>query len=65
MKTKRSSGLKGQQAVSPGQRPGYGDRVIVALKGQKPWTEATPPIHSFAPTGRGCATMPTQGAALG
>ena len=33
MKTKRSSGLKGQQAVSPGQRPGYGDRVIVALKG--------------------------------
>ena len=26
METKRNSGLKGQQAVSPGQRPGYGDR---------------------------------------
>ena len=24
------NGLKGQQAVSPGQRPGYEDRVIVA-----------------------------------
>ena len=50
------NGLKGQQAVSPGQRPGYDDRVIVALKGQKPWTEAMPPTHSFAPTGRGLCT---------
>ena len=60
-----TNGLKGQQAHSPGQRPGYGERVIVALKGQKPWTEAMPPTHSFALTGRGCALMPTQGAALG
>ncbi len=59
------NGLKGQQAISPGQRLGYDDRVIVALKGQKLWTEATPPTYSFALTGRGCALMPTQGAALG
>ena len=65
MGTMRSSGLKGQRDNSPGQRPGYGDRVIVALKGQKPWTEAMPPTYSFAPMGRSCALMPTQGAALG
>ena len=40
--------LKGQQAISPGQRPGYDDMVVFALKGQKLWTEATPPTHSFA-----------------
>ena len=50
------NGLKGQQAVSPGQRPGYDDRIIDALKGQKLWTEATPPTHSFALTGRGLRT---------
>ena len=59
------NGLKGRRAVSPGHRPGYDERAIVALKGQKPWTEAMPPTHSFAPTGRGCALMPTQGDALG
>ena len=48
----QQNGLKGQQAVSPGQRPGYEDGVIIALKGQKPWTEAMPPTDSFAPTGR-------------
>ncbi len=26
-------GLKGQQAISPGQRPGYDDMVVIALKG--------------------------------
>ena len=28
-------GLKGQQANSPGQRPGYGEQTMFALKGQK------------------------------
>ena len=28
-------GLKGQQANSPGHRPGYGESVMLALKGQK------------------------------
>ncbi len=59
------NGLKGQQAHSPGQRPGYRGRATVALKGQKPWTEASPPTNSFALSGRGCAPMPTQGDALG
>ena len=33
----KGNGLKGQQAYSPGQRPGYGnDPVMVAPQGQKP-----------------------------
>ncbi len=33
----RSNGLKGQQALSPGQRPGYKEVDKSALKGQKPY----------------------------
>jgi hypothetical protein len=36
-----------------------------ALKGQKPWTEASPPINSFALSGRWLLSICTQGAALG
>ncbi len=39
----------------PRASPWVAGRVTNALKGQKPWTEALPPTHSFAPTGRGCA----------
>ena len=35
MNTRRSSGLKGQQAGSPGQRPGWMSEGKYALKGQK------------------------------
>ena len=35
MKKYPSSGLKGQQAVSPGQRPGWSDGAKYALQGQK------------------------------
>ena len=37
----RNGGLKGQQALSPGQRPGFLiKRNNVAPKGQKPYTKA-------------------------
>ena len=32
-----TNGLKGQQALSPGQRPGYQQTPTFALKGQKPY----------------------------
>ena len=35
MKATHTNGLKGQQALSPGQRPGYKDVGECALKGQK------------------------------
>jgi len=35
MKVQRSGGLKGQQADSPGQRPGWMSEGKYALKGQK------------------------------
>ena len=35
MKAARSNGLKGQKALSPGQRPGYMEVGKCALKGQK------------------------------
>jgi len=54
-------GLKGQQAHSPGQRPGYVGQATYALKGQKPYIEAMLlPLQ-----GVGCASFVTQGAALG
>jgi len=31
----RTDGLKGQQAISPGQRPGYRECAAIALKGHK------------------------------
>ena len=74
MKAMRSNGLKGQQALSPGQRPGYKDVGKFALrstygrllptgrkKGQKPFL-----VHyAFALSGRWLRTTFTQGAALG
>ena len=57
----RSNGLKGQQALSPGQRPGYKEMGKSALKGQKPFL-----VHyAFALSGRWMHTTFTQGAALG
>ena len=35
MKALYRNGLKGQQALSPGQRPGYNEASKLALKGQK------------------------------
>ena len=61
MKTLRRNGLKGQKALSPGQRPGYKDVGKFALKGQKP----TCRIVAFALTGRWLRTAITQGVALG
>ena len=61
MKAMRSSGLKGQQALSPGQRPGYKEVGKFALKGQKPYL-----VHyAFALSGRWLRTTFTQGDALG
>ena len=61
MKTLRRNGLKGQQALSPGQRPGYKDVGKFALKGQKPYLAN----DAFALSGRWLRTTFTQGAALG
>ena len=61
MKTLRRNGLKGQQALSPGQRPGYKDEGKLALKGQKPILC----YNAFALTGRWLRTSFTQGVALG
>ena len=57
-------GLKGQQAISPGQRPGCRDNPgNSALKGQK---QLTPSINAFALTGRHeYASSFAQGVALG
>ena len=52
---------KGQDANSPGHRPGYRDMVRIALKGQKPYHV----FHAFALTGRKLRTTFTQGVALG
>jgi hypothetical protein len=61
MKTMRRNGLKGQQALSPGHRPGYMGTGKLALKGQKPYLV----VDAFALTGRCLRTASTQGAALG
>ena len=36
-----TDGLKGQQAHSPGHRPGYSGQVVFALKGQKRFSWAS------------------------
>ncbi|MBP3227275.1 MAG: hypothetical protein J6M53_00675 [Bacteroidaceae bacterium] len=54
------NGLKGQQAISPGQRPGEAAHTKFALKGQKHLY-----FNAFALTGRGWADAISQGAALG
>ena len=57
----RKNGLKGQQALSPGQRPGYKEMGKYALKGQKPNL-----VHNaFALSGRWLHATFTQGDALG
>ena len=61
MKTTRSNGLKGQEALSPGHRPGYKEVGKYALKGQK----RTYRLDAFALTGRRLRTTFTQGDALG
>ena len=61
IRIQRRNGLKGQQAGSPGQRPGCKDVGILALKGQKPYL-----VHyAFALSGRGLRIAVTQGDALG
>ena len=59
--TERQGGLKGQQAHSPGQRPGYYGGSSLALKGQKHQNGS----NAFALTGRLPHDPLTQGAALG
>jgi hypothetical protein len=61
MKTLLRNGLKGQQAHSPGQRPGSKEVSIFALQGQKPICR----IVAFALAGRWLRTFLTQGVALG
>ena len=61
MKTLRRNGLKGQKALSPGQRPGCKEGSRFALKGQK----LSYGIVAFALTGRWLRTTLTQGGALG
>jgi hypothetical protein len=61
MKTLCQNGLKGQKALSPGQRPGCKEGSRFALKGQK----LTCSISAFALTGRWLRTTLTQGVALG
>ena len=63
------NGLKGQQALSPGQRPGYDEAGRLALKGQKLCTR---PIGESGKMGCFCPfrahsyiTPLTQGVALG
>ena len=65
MKALYRNGLKGQQALSPGQHPGYRDEG-------KTRPERAKALHSpywggaaFAPTGRWLRTTSTQGVALG
>ena len=56
-----TNGLKGQQALSPGQRPGYQQTPTFALKGQKPYeSDMLLPFQ-----GEGVITVLTQGDALG
>jgi len=61
MKTLRRNGLKGQQALSPGHRPGYKGMGKLALKGQKLYLVR----YAFALSGRWLRTTSTQGDALG
>ena len=56
-----SNGLKGQRAISPGQRPGYQISANIALKGQK----NNGVNNSYAPSGRIVTSILTQGVALG
>ncbi len=61
MKSLCRNALKGQKALSPGQRPGYKAIGRFALKGQKPYL-----VHdAFALTGRWLRISFTQGDALG
>ena len=59
--TMRRNGLKGQKALSPGQRPGCKGMSIFALKGQKHNVADS----AFALSGRWLRTTLTQGVALG
>ena len=61
MKIQHSNGLKGQRAISPGQRPGYQISANIALKGQKNDRMK----KSYAPSGRIVTSISTQGVALG
>ena len=61
MKTLRSNGLKGQETLSPGQRPGDKKAGKFALKGQKPYLVP----YAYAPVGRWLRIAFTQGGALG
>ena len=54
-------GLKGQQANSPGQRPGYSRHIVFALKGQKLITL----VWLLPFQGVAAAHRLTQGVALG
>ena len=76
MKIRRSSGLKGQQAGSPGQRPGWMASAATALKGQKHYFcgrsatigdafVAKRRNNAFALSGRWLRLPFTQGGALG
>ena len=76
MKVLRYSGLKGQQASSPGQRPGWSDGGKYALKGQKLYLHGRSATigdafvakwrkNAFALSGRWLNSPFTQGAALG
>ena len=57
----RTDGLKGQQAISPGQRPGYRECAAIALKGHKLCI-----LLWLLPFQGGALKRPvTQGAALG
>ncbi len=58
MRNQCRNGLRGQQANSPGQRPGCKDVGKFALKGQKPYL-----VHyAFVPSGRWLRTAVTPGA---
>ena len=62
MRTPSRNGLKGQQALSPGHRPGYKDMGKLALKGHKLYLLPS----AFALSGRPIlCNILTQGNALG
>ena len=56
MKIQHCNGLKGQRAISPGQRPGYQISANIALKGQK---KNEGMKYSYAPSGRDFPTCVT------
>ena len=58
-----TDGLKGQQALSPGHRPGYSRQATFALQGQKRYIRVSPKVMAYEGDAHLYRLLPFQGGA--